>query len=93
MKTRPVVSEAAAQLARDIENKMASLSKDAGVLFVSTETYAQEDGPEFSLFVGCGRNMDPRTVKSLVLMTLGDMVASNKLLLTVRRGVLGATAK
>ena len=93
MRTRPVISEASAQLARDIENKMAAVSRDAGVLFISIEVYMQDDGPEYRLIVGCNRNMDTRTMKSLVLMTVGDMVASEKLLLTVHRGVLGAAAK
>ena len=93
MKTVPIVREEDAKLARSIEDKMTAVSKEAGILFVGVEVYPQDDGPEFHLTVGCSRNLDGRTIQSLTVLTIGNMVDRKKLLLQVHRGVLGAAAK
>jgi hypothetical protein len=88
------VSEEDNKLARKIEDTLTSLSKDAGILFVSVRVLPHSPQESFfDLLVGCTRSMDERTIDSLLTLTVGGLLNGRHVLTSVRRGVLGAASK
>lgn len=76
-----------AELAKKMEDKLASLDRRAGVLFVgvAVQPSTLESPTIYQVWVGCSRDVDPRLIPTLVEVALYEEVKAGHVIKTETR--------
>lgn len=71
----PYVDEQSASTARSIEEKLSSLSKEAGIIFVGAVAVPTMGGKSylFEIVLGIAKNISMDAIRALTLITLMDL--------------------
>lgn len=92
----PYVSEKSFQQAREFEQRLQDLPKEAGILFVGVQAYPEAGGDsrEFHFTLGIDRKFEEETLKAVLRKTFEKEIEDGYFIITSRiyRGICGAAA-
>ncbi len=91
MKTVFLVSQSEADIARSLERRLLTLSKSAGILFVSIEVIQDPSTKSrralYKVFVGCDREREKSLVEAVVRRYCSE-VEQSQLIVHAHRGLV-----